>query len=171
MTEQRVTRLSNYLALDDEDMPVEALPPDLGDQRLNLLVSFLNYNFQVMKEDSDSKFDAVNSRFDNLDRRVNSLTARFENRFKERGGDNNSPQAYEPIVNRLNQYPQERELNRITSLNQINRFTDHQTTGYLHFYDLNEDGTLQEKKLRLIEFLGINVETRVITIKVPGAKV
>mmetsp|Transcript_6755 Transcript_6755/g.8549 ORF Transcript_6755/g.8549 Transcript_6755/m.8549 type:complete len:258 (+) Transcript_6755:11-784(+) len=171
MTEQRVTRLSNYLALDDEDMPVEALPPDLGDQRLNLLVSFLNYNFQVMKEDSDSKFDAVNSRFDNLDRRVNSLTARFENRFKERGGDNNSPQAYEPIVNRLNQYPQERELNRITSLNQINRFTDHQTTGYLHFYDLNEDGTLQEKKLRLIEFLGINVETKASTSKVPGAKV
>lgn len=196
MTEQRVTRLSNYLALDDQDRPVQALPPDLGDERLNRLVSFLSFNFQAIdskfdaikedfnskfdaaKQDSNSKFDAVNRRFDavnrrfdGLDRRVNSVTARFENRFKEKGGEDNTPQAYDPIINRSNQYPHENELNKITSVNQINRFTDHQVIRYLEFYGLNTEGTLQEKKLRLIEFLGINVETKASTSKVLGAKV
>ncbi|CUM49110.1 uncharacterized protein AC631_01206 [Debaryomyces fabryi] len=166
MTEQRITRLSNYLALDDQDMPVQAIPPDLGDERLNRLVSFLSYHFLEI----DRKFDAMkedsNSRFDGLERKINSVTGRFENRFKEKGGEEDTPQAYDPILNRLNQYPHENGLNRITSLHQINRFTGQQIIRYLEFYGLNTEGTLQEKKLRLIEFLGINVETIVSTIKI-----
>lgn len=50
MTEHRVTRLSNYLTLDDEDTLLQAITQDSGDGRLNDVVSFLSHHFNSRDE-------------------------------------------------------------------------------------------------------------------------
>lgn len=170
MTDQRVTRLSNYLALDDEDMPLEAIPPDLGDERLNRLVSFLNYKFNAIDERfnaidvrfnaMDERFDAMDGKFDLLERRVSSVTARFENKFKGAGGEANTPHSYSPIINGFNQYPHENQLDSITSLDQIEHFNGNVANSYLEFYGLSTRGNLQDRRNRLIEYIGIDAENK-----------
>lgn len=164
MTDQRVTRLSNYLALDDEDMPLEAIPPDLGDERLNRLVSFLNYKFNAIDvrfNAMDERFDAMDGKFDLLERRVSSVTARFENKFKGAGGEANTPHSYSPIINGFNQYPHENQLDSITSLDQIEHFNGNVANSYLEFYGLSTRGNLQDRRNRLIEYIGIDAENKI----------
>ena len=170
MTDQRVTRLSNYLAPDDEDMPLEAIPPDLGDERLNRLVSFLNYKFNAIDarfNGMDERFDAMDVRlnamdekFDLLERRVSSVTARFDNKFKGVGGEENTPHSYSPIMNGSNHYPHENGLDKIMSLHQIDYFNGSVAKSYLECYGLNTRGSIRNRKNRLIKFLGIDTENK-----------
>lgn len=88
------------------------------------------------------------------------MTARFENKFKGVGGEANTPHSYSPIINGFNQYPHENELDRITSLDQIDHFNGNVANSYLEFYGLNTRGSIRNRKSRLIKFLGIDAENK-----------
>lgn len=71
-----------------------------------------------------------------------------------------TPHSYSPIINGSNRYPHENNLDAITSLDQIDRFSGNVANSYLEFYGLNTRGNVQDRRNRLIEYLGINVERR-----------
>ncbi|CUM52164.1 unnamed protein product, partial [Debaryomyces tyrocola] len=108
----------------------------------------------------DGKFDAMDGKFDLLERRVSSVTARFENKFKGVGGEDTTHQAYNPVMNGSNRYPHENGLNKITSFDQINHLNGNMTNRYLEFYKLDTRGSILNRKNRLIKFLGIDAENK-----------
>lgn len=168
----RLQSMQNYLGLNEESQPILDAPPDLGSEGLNRIISFMTQRFDAIEgrfegrfdaiegrfDALESRFDTLESRFDLLEKRENSTSARFDNKFKAGGGAPGTTNAYKPIINNEYKYPSDNLLEDITSLRQLNDLNASDITKYLNFYGLSTSGSLQDKKLRLMLFIGINIE-------------
>ncbi|CUM68546.1 uncharacterized protein PRCAT00006272001 [Priceomyces carsonii] len=134
---------------------------DLGDNRLNLMMSFINEKFEGINE----KFEGINRRFDVIDRKIEriekqlrSTSSRFDNKFKAQGGRPGSADAYEQIANRVGLYPSDENLDDLTSLAQVDRLRGRQLKRFLEFYGLSTEGRERQKRDRLLQYIGVNME-------------
>ncbi|CUM68588.1 uncharacterized protein PRCAT00006315001 [Priceomyces carsonii] len=100
----------------------------------------------------------TNGRLANIEVMSKNSVARFENQFKGRGGHRNSLEAYHSISNIENKIPEELGLPPLTSLAQIQQLS-RGLESYLNFYKMLTSGLLEDKRERLIRYIGINVES------------
>ena len=100
----------------------------------------------------------VKCRLENLEKRALNFDLRFENQFKGRGGYRVSLDAYHSIYNSENQLPTDVGLAPLTSLAQIEQLS-RGIDSYLTFYKLLTSGLLEDKRERLIRYIGVNVES------------
>lgn len=132
----------------------------LGNERLNQMMIFLQSRFNRIEEKfdkMDEKFDKMDERIDKLEKYQRSSSARFENKFRGKGG-NSGQNAYLPIVNYENKLPSEENLDPLLSIDQIHSFSRETINKYLGFYGLSTDGILPIKRVRLETYLGVNFE-------------
>ena len=99
----------------------------------------------------------TNRRLANLEMSNKNLSSRFDNQFKGRGGNRNSPDAYDPISNSDYRTLADAGVSPLTSLAQIEQLT-RGLNSYLEFYKLLTTGLVQDKRERLIRYIGANAE-------------
>ncbi|CUM67051.1 uncharacterized protein PRCAT00004740001 [Priceomyces carsonii] len=158
---ENVQRINGHLTLSSEGRYRGTAPVDLGNDALNHLMALINQRFDNMERATAEKFDNMNQEIRYLVRQQNSSSARAENKFKGRGGEIESPSAYKDIANKDNKLPIDEGLERLHSMDQINSMTGPTVNNYLRFYDIATSGQVQERKKRLLQFVGVNVSTEV----------
>lgn len=146
-----ITRVSNELrAFRQETMgEMNGLRAEMGEFKAEM---------SEFKAEMGEFKSETNGRLANIEVMSKNLVARFENQFKGRGGHRNSLEAYHSISNIENKIPEELGLPPLTSLAQIQQLS-RGLESYLNFYKMLTSGLLEDKRERLIRYIGINVES------------
>ncbi|CUM68590.1 uncharacterized protein PRCAT00006317001 [Priceomyces carsonii] len=182
--ERIVMNYNRRFGLNDDGTDREGMV-DLGDGRLNRMLSLITGQINQLKDEMNTKFRAMNDKFLTMDDKFQAMDqrlkniekhqintqSRFENKFKGPGGDIGSFDAYKPISNDLGQFPEELNLLNLSSDSQINLFSATNVNRYLRFYGLSSEGNLSAKRLRLLQYIGVNVEKTPNLTTVTGVRI
>lgn len=170
-----VERMNEYLFLNpDGTRSAHEQAPDLGNGVLNQMMTYIvriSNSLEEFKNDMREFKDEMgefkdemkefrietNRRLANLEMSNKNLSSRFDNQFKGRGGNRNSPDAYDPISNSDYRTLADAGVSPLTSLAQIEQLT-RGLNSYLEFYKLLTTGLVQDKRERLIRYIGANAE-------------
>lgn len=117
----------------------------------------ISNSLEEFKDDMGEFRIGPNRRLGNLEMSNRNIVSRFDNLFKGRGGNRNSPDAYDPISNSDYRTLADVRLSPLTSLAQIEQLT-RGLNNYFDFYKLLSTGLVHDKSERLIRYIGVNAE-------------